>query len=107
MQQETDLAMINEFCAISRTKVYGQFFFAETTVSEITHLDMLEQWSSIHLNTSSPFQTSPLQPLNIFKQPRPAPLGLFVCLQAAYSNNNGFNTPMRMILLLSVNCAQE
>lgn len=44
LQHERDSAKINVFCAISLTKVYGPFFFAERTVSGIAYLDMLEQW---------------------------------------------------------------
>lgn len=43
-QHERDSPKVNVFCALSRTKVYGPFFFAEGTVTGISYLDMLEQW---------------------------------------------------------------
>jgi hypothetical protein len=33
---------VNMFCAIFCQKVYGPFFFAEETVTDVTHLDMLQ-----------------------------------------------------------------
>lgn len=44
LQHERDSPKVNVFCALSRTKVYGPFFFAERTVTGISYLDMLEQW---------------------------------------------------------------
>ena len=44
LQHERDSPKVNVFCAVSRTKVYGPFFFAERTVTGITYLDMLQQW---------------------------------------------------------------
>lgn len=35
---------VNVFCALSKTKVYGPFFFQEKTVNGIVYLDMLEQF---------------------------------------------------------------
>lgn len=35
---------LNIFCAVSKSKVYGQILFAETTVTGILYLDMLYQW---------------------------------------------------------------
>jgi hypothetical protein len=39
-----DSPKINVFCAISASKIYGPFLFAEQTVTGITYLDMLENW---------------------------------------------------------------
>lgn len=44
LEHERDSPKINVFCALSCTKVYGPFFFAEQTVNGIIYLDMLEQW---------------------------------------------------------------
>jgi hypothetical protein len=41
-EHERDSPKLNVFCAIFFTKIYGSFFFAETTVSGFSYLDMLE-----------------------------------------------------------------
>lgn len=44
-QHERDfLNNLNVFCAVSKTKVYRQFFFAELTITGVVYLDKLEQW---------------------------------------------------------------
>jgi hypothetical protein len=35
---------VNVFCAVSRTLVYGPFFFAEATITGRVYLDMLEHF---------------------------------------------------------------
>lgn len=44
VQHERDSAKVNVFAAISKSKLYGPFFFAEKTVTGMSFLDMLEQW---------------------------------------------------------------
>jgi hypothetical protein len=44
IEHELDSPKVNVFCAISRTKVYGPFFFMEKTVSGHSYLDMLQIW---------------------------------------------------------------
>ena len=39
-----DTPKVSVFCAVSSTKVYGPFFFAEHTVTSPVYLDMLQQW---------------------------------------------------------------
>jgi hypothetical protein len=39
-----DSPKVNAFCAVSSCKVYRQFFFAETSVTGINYLDMLQLW---------------------------------------------------------------
>jgi len=41
---ERDSPKVNVFCAISRRRVFGPFFFAEDTVTGRVYLDMLENW---------------------------------------------------------------
>lgn len=53
VQHERDSPKVNVFCAISRNKVYGPFFFAENTVTGITYLDMLENYLFPQLETDS------------------------------------------------------
>lgn len=43
-EHERDSPKCNVFCAVSKSKVYGPFFFAEKTVTGIAYLDMLEHW---------------------------------------------------------------
>jgi hypothetical protein len=38
-----DSPKVNVFCALSKGKVYGPFFFKETTITGILYLDMLQQ----------------------------------------------------------------
>jgi hypothetical protein len=44
VEHQCDSPKVNVFCAISSQKVYGQFFFAEETVTDMTYLDMLQLW---------------------------------------------------------------
>lgn len=44
VQVQRDSPKINVFCAVSRRKVYGPFFFGEATVTGTSYLDPLEQW---------------------------------------------------------------
>jgi hypothetical protein len=39
-----DSQTVNVFCAISDKKVYRPFFFAESTVTGTSYLDMMQQW---------------------------------------------------------------
>jgi hypothetical protein len=41
------------FCAISQMKIYGPFIFMEGTVTEMTSLDMLQQWLIPQLDDDS------------------------------------------------------
>ncbi|PSN50129.1 hypothetical protein C0J52_04702 [Blattella germanica] len=36
--------MLNEFCAVSKQRVYGLFFFQESTVTGVAYFDMLTEW---------------------------------------------------------------
>ncbi|GFG35807.1 hypothetical protein Cfor_03971 [Coptotermes formosanus] len=44
MEHVRDSPKVNVFCAVSSCKVYGPFFFAETAVTGIKYLDMLQRW---------------------------------------------------------------
>jgi len=44
LEHERDSPKVNVFCALSQTKVYGLFFFAENTVTGVTYLAMLQNW---------------------------------------------------------------
>ena len=44
VQHERDSPKLNIFCAISKNKVYGPFFFHENTVTGTSYLDMLQLW---------------------------------------------------------------
>ena len=44
MEHVRDSPKVNVFYAISSSKVYGPFFFAESTVTGIIYLDMLQLW---------------------------------------------------------------
>jgi len=44
VQYVRDSPIVNIFCAVSRTKVYGPFFFHANTVTGITYLDMFSEW---------------------------------------------------------------
>jgi hypothetical protein len=41
LEHERDSLKVNVFCALSQTKVYGPFFFAENMVAGVTYLVML------------------------------------------------------------------
>jgi hypothetical protein len=43
-QVQRDSPKLNVFCAISRQKVYGPFFFGEATVTGPSYLDTLQLW---------------------------------------------------------------
>jgi hypothetical protein len=51
-EHERDLPKLYVFCAIFLTKIYGPFF-AETTVSGFSYLNMLENWLFPQLNQDS------------------------------------------------------
>lgn len=53
VQQIRNSPKVNVFCAISRFKVYGPFFFCEKTVTGHVYLDMLENWLMPQLETDS------------------------------------------------------
>jgi len=44
IEMERDSPKVNVFCAISRRRVLGSFFFAEDSVTGKVYLDMLEIW---------------------------------------------------------------
>lgn len=44
VQLQQDSSKLNVFCAISRQKVYGPFFFGEATVIGTSYLDVLQLW---------------------------------------------------------------
>ena len=44
LEHERDCPKVNVFCALSQTKFYGPFFFAENTATGITYLAMLQNW---------------------------------------------------------------
>jgi len=44
MEHICDKPKVNVFCTISSCKVYGPFFFAEATVTNINYLNMLQLW---------------------------------------------------------------
>jgi hypothetical protein len=48
-----DSPKVNVFCAVSRTQVYGPFFFAEATVTGHEYLDMLEHFLVPQLDVHS------------------------------------------------------
>ena len=41
---ERESPKVNVFCALSQTKVYGPFFFAENTITGVTYLAVLQNW---------------------------------------------------------------
>jgi len=52
IEHQRDSPKVNLFCAVSREKEHGQFFFTEPTVTGDSFLDMLENWLLPHLNTN-------------------------------------------------------
>jgi len=48
-----DSPKVNVFCAISKTRVYGPFFFNESTVNGISYLEMIQTWLFPQLNNDS------------------------------------------------------
>ena len=53
MEHVRDSPKVNVFCVISSCKVYRPFFFAESTVSGINYLDMLQLWLMPQLQEDS------------------------------------------------------
>ena len=53
MEHVRDSPKVNVFCAVSLCKVYGPFFFVETTVTSINYLDMLQLWLVSQLQEDS------------------------------------------------------
>ena len=53
VEHQRDSPKINVFCAISRKKVYGPFFFEENTVTGNTYLNMLQTWLFPQLQVDS------------------------------------------------------
>jgi hypothetical protein len=47
---------LNVFCAISKEKGYGQFFFSESTVTGTSYLDMMQEWLMPHLDDDFIYQ---------------------------------------------------
>jgi hypothetical protein len=45
VQHEHDSPKINVWCALSRDRVIGPYFFAESTVTSHNYLDMLEMFA--------------------------------------------------------------
>jgi len=43
LERVRDSSKVNMFCALSKERVYGPFFFMETTITGIVHLDMLKE----------------------------------------------------------------
>ena len=43
-QHIRDSPKVSVFCAVTSSKIYGPFFFAEKTVTGIVYLDMIESW---------------------------------------------------------------
>lgn len=54
VQLQRDSPKLNVFCAISRRKVYGPFFFGEATVTGASYLDALQQWLFPQLEEGEP-----------------------------------------------------
>ncbi|PNF24476.1 hypothetical protein B7P43_G06841 [Cryptotermes secundus] len=44
LEHVRDKAKLNVFCALSKERVYGPFFFIETTITGIVYLDMLQEF---------------------------------------------------------------
>jgi len=53
IEDKRDSPKVNVFCAISKTKVYGPFFFNENTVNGRSYLEMLQTWLFLQLNNDS------------------------------------------------------
>jgi hypothetical protein len=51
-----DSPKVNVFCSLSRTKVYGPFFFAESTITGIVYLNILQWWLMPQLSEDFPQQ---------------------------------------------------
>jgi len=44
LEHVRDSPKVNVFCALSKERVYGPFFFMETTITGIVYLDMLQEF---------------------------------------------------------------
>jgi hypothetical protein len=44
IEHERDSPKVNVFCAMSKTKTYGPFFFAKKTIGGFYYLDTLQSW---------------------------------------------------------------
>ena len=44
LEHVRDSPKVNVFCALSKERVYGLFFFMETTITGIVYLDMLQEF---------------------------------------------------------------
>jgi hypothetical protein len=53
LKHERDLPEVNVFCAISKWRVYGPFFFMEDTIVGNLYLDLLTLWLLAHLEEDS------------------------------------------------------
>lgn len=53
VQHVRDSPKLNVFCAVSKFKVYGPFFFAEQSITGNIYLGMLENWLMPQLETDS------------------------------------------------------
>lgn len=53
VEHERDSPKLNVFCAVSKKKVYGPFFFQEATVRGNAYLDMLSEWLMPQLEEDS------------------------------------------------------
>jgi hypothetical protein len=51
-EHQRDSPKINVFCAVTRDKVHGPFFFDEATVTGDSFVDMSENWFLPQLNTN-------------------------------------------------------
>ena len=43
-EHQRDSSTVNAFCAVSKDKVYGGFFFEGSTITGPTYLEMLQNW---------------------------------------------------------------
>jgi hypothetical protein len=53
-EHKRDSPKVNVFAAMSREKLYGPFFFIESTVTGIIYLDMLREWLMPQLQDDIP-----------------------------------------------------
>lgn len=44
VEHERDSPKLNVYCAVSKQKIYGPFFFQESTVTGTSYLDMVSEW---------------------------------------------------------------
>jgi hypothetical protein len=51
-EYQCDSPKVNVFCAVSREKGHGPFFFTEASVNGDSFLDMMENWLLPQLNTN-------------------------------------------------------